>query len=136
MMPMPIWVVAGALTAAEDRWLMHRRPLEKHHGGLWEFPGGKIEAAEIPVKALIRELEEELGVQVRGDDCAPVAFAEDRSVDAVRPVVILLYKVAAWTGEPQALEGGGVGWFTPREIMALEKPPLDRVLARQLFEKG
>ena len=136
MMPMPIWVVAGALKAAEGRWLMHCRPLEKHHGGLWEFPGGKVEGAEIPVKALIRELHEELGVVVRSEDCFPTTFAEDRGHAAANPVVILLYTVTRWMGEPRALEGEGIGWFFPEEVMALTKPPLDDVLARQLFEKA
>lgn len=57
-------VVAGALRGADDQWLMHQRPLEKMHGGLWEFPGGKIEATEIPSEALVRELHEELGVEI------------------------------------------------------------------------
>ena len=60
----PIWVVAGALRSREEHWLMHRRPEEKAHGGLWEFPGGKVEPTEIPVEALIRELHEELGIVV------------------------------------------------------------------------
>ncbi|MEO1019891.1 MAG: NUDIX domain-containing protein, partial [Pseudomonadota bacterium] len=57
-------VVAGALRGKDGRWLMHRRPLGKHHGGLWEFPGGKVEPHEIPVKSLARELNEELGIEV------------------------------------------------------------------------
>ena len=131
----PIWVVAGALKGSGDRWLMHRRSLEKHHGGLWEFPGGKVESAEIPVKALIRELDEELGITVLAGDCEPVGFAEDRAFDAPNPVVILLYKIARWNGEPRALEGEGIGWFSPAQVDSLAKPPLDRVLAQQLFAK-
>ncbi len=131
----PIWVVAGALSASEDSWLMQRRPFEKHHGGLWEFPGGKVEDAEIPVKALIRELHEELGVTVRVDDCKPASFAEEISEDGGSPIVILLYNVRHWRGDPQALEGGRIGWFTGKEIEELEKPPLDSELAAQLFAK-
>lgn len=137
----PILVVAGALMArgraSEDIWLMHRRPFDKHHGGLWEFPGGKVEDAEIPVKALIRELGEELGISVREQDLEPVGFAEDSEPEKGHPaIVILLYKVSAWQGEPRALEGEGVDWFTPDEVRALDKPPLDSALARQLFEKA
>ena len=128
----PIWVVAGALKAAGDSWLMHRRPYEKHHGGLWEFPGGKVESAEIAVKALIRELHEELGIRVLTQDCEPVGFAEQSGEN---PIVILLYKVTAWSGDPVALEGGAVDWFTREAIAALDKPPLDSVLAAQLFAK-
>lgn len=116
---------------------MHRRPFEKHHGGLWEFPGGKVEDAEIPVKALTRELNEELGIAVDPDDCEPIGFAEEAEASAGRaPIVILLYKVTAWSGEPCALEGEGVGWFTRTEIESLDKPPLDSALAARLFEKA
>ncbi|MEE4209064.1 MAG: NUDIX domain-containing protein [Parvularcula sp.] len=128
-----LWVVAGALAGPDETWLMHRRPYAKHHGGLWEFPGGKIEDAEIPVNALLRELGEELGVEVRESDCEPIAFAEDRSGECEQAIVILLYTVGAWRGEPRALEGGDVGWFTPPEIARLDKPPLDCELAKRLF---
>ncbi|MAY19625.1 MAG: DNA mismatch repair protein MutT [Erythrobacteraceae bacterium] len=128
----PMWVVAGALGAAGDRWLMHRRPLEKHHGGLWEFPGGKVETAEIAVKALTRELHEELGISVLTEDCEPVGFAEECGEN---PIVILLYKVMRWRGEPRALEGGAVQWFAREDISALDKPPLDTALTAQLFAK-
>ncbi len=131
----PIWVVAGALSVSEDSWLMQRRPFEKHHGGLWEFPGGKVEDTEIPVKALIRELREELGITVRAGDCEPVGFAEERVEDGGSPIVILLYNVRHWQGDPQALEGGRIGWLTRKEIEELEKPPLDCELATRLFAK-
>ena len=130
-----VWVVAGALVASGDSCLMHRRPYEKHHGGLWEFPGGKVEDAEIPVKALIRELHEELGIAVREADCEPVGFAETGAADEPNPIVILLYKITQWSGEPAALEGGRIDWFVPSEIANLDKPPLDRALAAQLFKK-
>lgn len=128
-----MWVVAGALAGSGDKWLMHQRSLEKHHGGLWEFPGGKVEGAEIPVKALIRELHEELGIAVQDSACKPAGFAEERSPTAQNPIVILLYTIDKWDGEPQALEGEGIGWFTAKEIADLDKPPLDQLLAAQLF---
>lgn len=126
-------VVAGALRLSDGRFLLHRRPEGKHHAGLWEFPGGKVEASEIPVKALIRELFEELGITIIPDDCVPVGFAEERMAAGRRPIVILLYKVAAWSGDPVALEGGAVDWFEPGRIADLKKPPLDDDLARQLL---
>ena len=129
----PIWVVAGALKGGEERWLMHRRPQEKAHGGLWEFPGGKVEPAEIPVEALIRELHEELGIVVEASACEPVGFAEERRQSGRRPIVILLYTITDWVGEPCALEGGAVDWFSALEIAQLDKPPLDERLAHQLF---
>ena len=132
----PIWVVAGALQDECGLWLMHRRPLGKHHGGLWEFPGGKVEGTEKPIEALIRELDEELAINVMPKACQPVAFAEDRSADAAPAIVILLYKITKWTGEPRAVEGEEIGWFDAAGVMALEKPPLDGDLAHNLFEKA
>lgn len=128
-----IWVVAGALRNPDRLWLMHKRPLDKAHGGLWEFPGGKVEVTEIPAEALVRELHEELGIVVEVKDCFPAGFAEETRNSAVRPIVILLYTIADWLGVPQALEGEELGWFTPEEIAGLPKPPLDQQLAVQLF---
>lgn len=126
-------VVAGALSRSDDCWLMHKRPLGKHHGGLWEFPGGKVEGYEMPIESLVRELREELGITCDRAACQPVAFAESLDHDDQPAIVILLYTVAKWEGEPAALEGGTIGWFTPDEIRALAKPPLDVQLASALF---
>ena len=130
-----IAVVAGALGRVDGRWLMHQRPPGKHHAGLWEFPGGKVEPDEIPSQSLIRELHEELGIRCDPATLAPAGFAETRVPEAGRQIVILLYTVSGWRGEPQALEGGAVGWFTPAEALALPMPPLDIQLAAQLFQK-
>lgn len=126
-------VVAAAIPRADGRWLMHRRPAHKHHGGLWEFPGGKVELSEIPVQSLVRELAEELGITVLWEDCEPLFFAEEGADASARPIVILLYTVRSFTGEPQALEGGAVNWFTPEEVASLQKPPLDERLCRFVF---
>ncbi|MEM7689600.1 MAG: (deoxy)nucleoside triphosphate pyrophosphohydrolase [Pseudomonadota bacterium] len=126
-------VVAGALQRDEGLWLMHRRPFDKHHGGLWEFPGGKVEVAENPKEALRRELGEELGVAVDVSAMQPVGFAHSDADEAVRAIVILLYKIERWSGEPAALEGGAVGWFNPAGIAQLAKPPLDSDLSERLF---
>ncbi len=128
-------VVAGALVDENGRWLMHRRPLQKHHGGLWEFPGGKVENKETPRDALIRELREELGIGICRDHCIPMGFAEE-SADGVRiPIVILLYRVTMWEGEPVALEGEAIDWFTSGQVGQLDKPPLDCELALQLSDR-
>jgi len=129
-------VVAGALARADGTWLMHRRPLSTRHGGLWEFPGGKLERGETPVNALIREIREELGICIAAPDCEPLAFAEEQPEASSRPIVLFLYKITAWIGEPAALEGGEVGWFDPIAIKELEKPPLDVALVRRMFEKA
>jgi len=129
-----IAVVAGALQRGDGRWLMHRRPPGKHHAGLWEFPGGKVEADEMPMESLLRELAEELGITCHPAACTPAGFAEGGADASGRALVILLYTVSGWDGEPTALEGGAVGWFTPDEARALAKPPLDIALAQQLFQ--
>lgn len=129
-----IAVVAGALQRADGRWLMHQRPPGKHHAGLWEFPGGKVEPHEIPSQSLIRELHEELGITCDPITLAPAGFAESSTPEAGWRIVILLYTVSGWSGEPSALEGGAVGWFTPAEARALPMPPLDIMLAGQLFQ--
>lgn len=134
MTPGWIAVVAGALERGDGRWLMHLRPQGKHHGGLWEFPGGKVEPGEMPASALVREIAEELGVACKANDLVPCGFAEtDGSGQGDRALVLLLYRLSVWQGEPQALEGGAVGWFTPDEVAALPKPPLDAALAAGLF---
>jgi len=128
-----IAVVAGALSRSDGCWLMHQRPVGKHHGGLWEFPGGKVEDYEIPIESLIRELREELGIACLPARCKPVAFAQSAAHDGEPAIVILLYTVTEWEGEPAALEGGQIGWFTPAEVLALAKPPLDVQLAADLL---
>ncbi|MDP5103603.1 MAG: (deoxy)nucleoside triphosphate pyrophosphohydrolase [Erythrobacter sp.] len=127
-------VVAAALMRDDGRWLMHRRPPGKHHAGLWEFPGGKVEHNEMPMESLFRELNEELGIVCNSDACSAVCFAETTAATEAQPIVILLYKVSAWNGIPAALEGGEIGWFTPQEVQALAKPPLDIRLAQGLFQ--
>lgn len=131
----PTWIAVAALALqhADGRWLMHRRPPEKHHGGLWEFPGGKVESEELPIVALVREIREELGIDLDRAAIEPAIFAQDARDRDGREIVILLYTCRAWTGDPAALEGGEVGWFAPGELMALAKPPLDSALAERLL---
>lgn len=132
--PRWICVVAGALRGDDGRWLMHRRPPGKHHAGLWEFPGGKVEPSEMPLISLVRELSEELGILCHPHSMTPATFAESRADDAGQAIVILLYTVTRWSGEPKSLEGGAVDWFTPEEVRALAMPPLDVMLAARLFQ--
>ncbi len=128
-------MVALALHDREGRWLMHRRPAHKHHGGLWEFPGGKVESGENPRQALFREIREELGLDLSGNAIVPAGFAEETAMEDRNPIVIMLY-TSAWDGsQVAALEGGETGWFTPDQIAHLAKPPLDIELSERLFEK-
>ena len=119
MEKIPTWqlVVAGALQRDDGAWLMHKRPDHKHHGGLWEFPGGKVESDENPRESLARELMEELGIGVNPADLAAENFAEEDYSSSERPIVILLYTLRSWTGFPAALEGGEVQWFAPEQIV-------------------
>lgn len=136
--PTLMLVVAAAIAGEGGRVLMHRRPPHKHHGGLWEFPGGKVEPGETPENALIREIEEELGLLLDPAGISPAGFAESVPDGTNPAIVILLYTADIWAGEPFAHEGGGWGWFTIEEAKALEKPPLDVVLLEGLnkLKKG
>ena len=131
--PTIMLVVAAALEGTGGRWLMHKRPQEKQHGGLWEFPGGKVEPGETPQIALIRELEEELAIQLDPEAVAEATFASSSDIHAGTGIVILLYSVTAWEGDPRPLEGGELGWFTADEIISLDKPPLDIELAMRFL---
>ncbi len=126
-------VVAAALCDQEGRFLMQKRPPGKAHGGLWEFPGGKIEAGESPCLALIREIREELGVALDPGDLFPVNFAESAGDSDGPSIVILLYRIERWAGEPASIEGGEIGWFTRGEAVHLKKPELDHDLLKRLF---
>jgi 8-oxo-dGTP diphosphatase len=130
----PTWlpVVAAAIIGADGRLLLHRRPAGKRHGGLWEFPGGKVESNEIPALALIRELSEELAIELDPAALEPLAFAESPAEPGIPAIVILLYKVERWRGSPRALEGGEWGWFSLEEARELAKPPLDIMLCDRL----
>lgn len=123
----PTWlpVVAVALCDPQGRVLMHRRPAGKPHSGLWEFPGGKVESGETPEEALIREIDEELGIALLSGGLRPVGFAQSAPGEDRLPIVILLYTARHWTGEPAGREGGHCAWFTPAEARDLAKPPLD-----------
>lgn len=116
-------VVAAALVDDRGRVLMQQRPAHRAHGGLWEYPGGKLEPGEGPAGALVRELDEELGIAVDPADCHPIGFAT--AEDGARPVILLLYGCRRWQGTPDSREGAVLAWCTPAMIGALPQPPLD-----------
>lgn len=127
-------VVALALLDGAGRVLMQRRPPNKAHGGLWEFPGGKVEAGESCEAALVRETDEELGIAMDVADLFPVSFATSPSVDSRRQVLLLLFATRRWRGTPHALEAGSViAWVAADELLCLDMPPLDIPLARALI---
>lgn len=128
-----VCVVAAALVDPQGRVLMQRRPEGREHGGLWEFPGGKIEPGEGPLAALARELREELAIEVAPADCVPLGFAAsepDRIAASERAVVLLLYGVRQWQGMVRSMEGAALAWTAPADLAALAMPPLDIPLAR------
>ena len=109
-------VVCGVIGDADGRYLVCRRPLGKHLGGLWEFPGGKVEPGESPRVALARELAEELGVDVAvGEALEPVVWHYDRG-----PIRLLPYLCAIAGGIMHAREHDEVRWCAPAEFDELE----------------
>ena len=132
--PTLVPVVAVALVCGEGRVLLQKRRSVRMYGGLWEFPGGKIEPGESPELAAIREIAEELGVVIAADALVPVSFASDPAQPPAprQPHVILLYMCCAWQGEPTCLDADELGWFLPADLESLAMPPLDVPLAATL----
>ena len=127
----PTWVPVVALSLRDQsgRLLMQKRPADKRHGGLWEFPGGKVETGENPRAALVREIAEELGIGIDAEALEPALFADE--ADAGR-LVLILYTCSSWRGEIVAHEGQESGWFTPGEAARLPMPPMDADLLKRL----
>jgi len=123
-------VVAVAMTDHEGRVLVQRRPAGKAMAGLWEFPGGKIEAGETPEAALVRELREELGIVVETSHLVPAVFASEPL--GGRHLLLLLYLCRRWSGIPRALDAEELLWCLPGALHELEMPPADRPLIRLL----
>lgn len=123
-------VVAAALMDADGRVLLQRRPPGKQMADLWEFPGGKIEPGETPEAALVRELAEELAIVVDAAKLAPLTFASANLGE--RHLLLLLYVVRQWQGEPQALEASALAWVRPAAMHDLPMPPADVPLVAML----
>jgi len=121
--PLLLQVVAAALVDADGRVLLQQRPDGKAMAGLWEFPGGKIEPGETPEAALIRELREELGIEVAEACLAPATFAS--AALGERHLLLLLFVCRKWRGIPAALEGGALRWVRPVEMHRIPMPPAD-----------
>ena len=121
-----VLVVACALTDADGRVLLARRPPGKPMAGLWEFPGGKLLADETPEAAVIRELREELGIDTEESCLAPLTFASHVYDDF--HLLMPLYVCRVWRGTPAPLEGQELRWVRPRDMAAYPMPPADRPL--------
>lgn len=119
-------VVAAALVEADGRVLLQQRAPDRAMAGLWEFPGGKVEADELPEAALIRELREELGIEIAPADLAPACFAS--APNGERHMILLLYLCRRWRGEPRPLDASALRWEAPAAMRALPMPPADAPL--------
>jgi 8-oxo-dGTP diphosphatase len=126
----PLVVVAAAMIDADGRVLLQRRPEGKAMAGLWEFPGGKVEPGEAPDAALVRELAEELAVEVALPDVQPITFTA--APLAGRQLLLLLYRVVAWRGLPRPVESPELRWVAPAEMADLPMPPADVPLVATL----
>ena len=132
-MPAEIVLVAAcALVDADARVLIAQRPPDRSMAGLWEFPGGKVEAGERPEETLIRELEEELGIAVNEACLAPLTFASHSYPDF--HLLMPLYVCRRWQGTPHGREGQALKWVRPIALRGYPMPPADLPLIAPLIE--
>ncbi len=122
----PVAVVA-AVIRRDGRYLVGLRPEEKRHGGLWEFPGGKLLPGETMEEAVARELDEELAMECRSTGDI-LWSAQDPGSE-----FIIHFVAVKADGEPEALEHGDVGWFTPPELAEMELAPSDAAFVSALL---
>ncbi len=125
-----ILVVAVALVDVDGRVLIAQRPDGKSMAGLWEFPGGKVELGELPEAALIRELDEELGIDVSRKCLAPLTFASHGYKDF--HLLMPLYVCWVWEGTVTPKEGQKLKWVRPLELKEYPMPPADVPLVAML----
>lgn len=125
-------VVAAVIRDEAGRLLVARRAPGQHLEGLWEFPGGTVELGERAEAALIRELDEELGVAVEVGK--PITFAWQR--EESREILLLFYAARLLGGVPEGRQGQDVRWVSPGELASLPTPPADAELIRALGKAG
>ena len=123
-------VVAAALVDVDGRVLICQRPAGKQLAGLWEFPGGKVEAGETPEAALIRELEEELGITARADCLAASVFAS-HAYEGFH-LLMPLYLLRRWDGQVTRREHPAHAWVSPLQLFDYPMPPADAPLCAWL----
>jgi len=116
-------VAAVALIDADGRVLIAQRPEGKAMAGLWEFPGGKVEAGETPEAALIRELHEELGIDTHASCLAPLTFASHAYPDF--HLLMPLFACRRWQGTARPREGQVLKWVRAKDLRAYPMPPAD-----------
>jgi len=127
-----VHVVAGVLRAPDGSILVSKRPDGVHQGGLWEFPGGKLESGETPRQTLARELEEELGVQV--SVARPLLSVRHTYSECT--VLLDTWLVEEYAGEPTGREGQPLDWVRPEDLDPDAFPPADRPIISALNDRG
>jgi 8-oxo-dGTP diphosphatase len=125
-----VLVAACALIDSDGRVLLAERPAGKSMAGLWEFPGGKVETGERPEQTLIRELKEELAIDVEEACLAPLTFASHAYPDF--HLLMPLYVCRRWKGIVRPLEGQRIAWVRPNRLRDYEMPPADEPLIAHL----
>jgi 8-oxo-dGTP diphosphatase len=127
-----VLVAAVALVDPDGRVLIAKRPADKPLAGLWEFPGGKVEPGERPETALLRELKEELGIDVSEACLAPLTFASHAYADF--HLLMPLYVCRRWQGRATAREGQELAWVKPIKLRDYPMPPADLPLIPHLID--
>ena len=127
-----LFVVACALVDADGRVLIAQRPLGKALAGLWEFPGGKLEAGETPEDCLVRELQEELGILTKPACLAPLTFASHAYDDF--HLFMPLYICRRYEGIARGIEGQAIKWVKPKQLRDFPMPPADEPLIPALID--
>jgi 8-oxo-dGTP diphosphatase len=125
-----VFVAACALVDTDGRVLIAERPAGRPMAGLWEFPGGKVEAGETPEATLIRELNEELGIVVKEACLAPLTFASHAYPEF--HLLMPLYVCRRWDGTVTAQEGQKLAWVRPNRLRDYPMPPADVPLISHL----
>ena len=123
-------VVSIALIDNQDQILISKRPPKKHLSGFWEFPGGKVEKNETPENAIIREVKEELNVDINNKCIAPLSFSEFDYEEF--QLLLLLYVCRRWEGEPKSMEKNEIKWVKANMLRQFKMPPADDTLIYRL----
>ena len=125
-----VMVASIALIDANDQILIAKRPNKKHLSGFWEFPGGKVEKGESPENALVREVKEELNIDINNKCIAPLTFSEFNYEKF--HLLLLLYVCRRWEGEPMSMEKNEIKWVKANTLRQYKMPPADDSLIYSL----
>ena len=123
-------VASVAIIDANDQILIAKRPNKKHLSGFWEFPGGKVEKGESPENALVREVKEELNIDINNKCIAPLTFSEFNYENF--HLLLLLYVCRRWEGEPMSMEKNEIKWVSVNTLRQYKMPPADDSLIYSL----